>query len=1478
MLLFAAIFVSVKSQNILVLDEPCGVSDTPYIEALENLNLTYQAANLDNIVTYLESGTWDLVIYSEYSSGISNSIMDALNEHLESGGKLIFSSWEIIEGHILFEKVGVEIISNFTTPYSMYIWAQSNLLNTPNSILEIPNPSLDPCHSDGFRLNAINGATVVAGFVYEDFTADYGAIVINAEETSIFMGQVPYMWTSEDIVPLLENQIFFLLFNNILSWTGAEDNDWFNPNNWEDIDGLNATPNEETSCIIPSVPSGNPDNFPVINQPGAICFFLKIEEQANLNINQGQELMVYNFFFNMSSNSTGLGKVVLISGGAKGTITNLEINTETFCFLSGTTNIDNLNIFAGNLKLNFTDLTINESLTGLTNNIYSTKRTKMNLGFDFDISENISELYSLIVNGNANMTSDLKVYSDLIIDGNIVVNNNTLSFGSYFEGQLVTDITSNLFIFDSELHNIKSNTEYKKVKTKYSSPRTKNCGAPKDFVFIPNTKNIKAAPDFTIPPITLNSLKIKRNSEITFEPTQYIFNNFEIIKGNIVDNIGTQIVINENFVNYGQFLQQGTLKFSGENQSEFSTYYYENATGGLENPIYNSPYYYNQGGFLFKVNEAITLKSFKIFAENTGNINVSVYDEDYDITFYDETYSVSEIGEQRLNIDNFYLEPGIYYLWWSGVSLQFDYDDDEAKSFFPITVGNDYIIILNDGWDWPYEYMSLYDWEYEIELQGNNNFEYVINSKENNGVLNFANEILIENSFTHISGTLTGEDINYAPEAFLMYANTDDVTTTSIEFSNCNNLTIMGGGNVFLHEDKTILSMLELNNGVLILDDVELLLGPNVDIMGGAGNSMVATHGTGKLSRITPSNGEYFFPIGNVDEMNSYAPVSMNISNMVRVFEPIISVRTVNEKHPENVSETHFLNRYWVVEDNNMASYDCDIQFDFSNSDLQGLSVWMNAVSWDADAGEWVVSGIVNPTSLSYSVADEEISTFYTGISKQTHLVEIFVIDGISEEAFENAQVIIYDGVNEIIQFTDENGYVFFNIIPGVYSISVLSECYDDVIVSDIDISEDFSNTYELFLTFYLIPVAFAGDDDVVCGNEYTLSAVDPDPITGTWSVVSGSATIESPSSPSTLVTASAFGVVTFKWTVVDGYCEDEDEVSITFKEIPVAFAGDDNVACGYEYVLSASDPGPFMGTWSVVSGSATIESPSSPSTLVTASAYGVVTFKWTVTEGLCDDEDEVSITFKEIPVAFAGDDDIVCGNEYTLSAVDPGPLTGTWSVVSGSATIESPSSPSTLVTASAFGVVTFKWTVADGICEDDDEVSITFKEIPVADFDFTANNLQVTFTNTSQSANSYIWDFGDESDTSEEVNPVHSYAQAGGYTVTLTASKDGCSDEYSELINVTYVNIVDVLLENITIYPNPTNGKVIIDFLPTSSTLNVKMIEVTDIYGRIIEQHQFVDFAANQFEVDLNGYAANVYILKVYVGENILQHKIIKR
>jgi len=76
----------------------------------------------------------------------------------------------------------------------------------------------------------------------------------------------------------------------------------------------------------------------------------------------------------------------------------------------------------------------------------------------------------------------------------------------------------------------------------------------------------------------------------------------------------------------------------------------------------------------------------------------------------------------------------------------------------------------------------------------------------------------------------------------------------------------------------------------------------------------------------------------------------------------------------------------------------------------------------------------------------------------------------------------------------------------------------------------------------------------------------------------------------------------------------------------------------------------------------------------------------------------------------------------------------------------------------------------------------------PIASFQFEVsddNGLEVAFTNFSQHATSYVWDFGDGTGTSTEENVTYTYADEGTFTVTLTATNETGSHEYTKEVTV---------------------------------------------------------------------------------------------
>lgn len=129
----------------------------------------------------------------------------------------------------------------------------------------------------------------------------------------------------------------------------------------------------------------------------------------------------------------------------------------------------------------------------------------------------------------------------------------------------------------------------------------------------------------------------------------------------------------------------------------------------------------------------------------------------------------------------------------------------------------------------------------------------------------------------------------------------------------------------------------------------------------------------------------------------------------------------------------------------------------------------------------------------------------------------------------------------------------------------------------------------------------------------------------------------------------------------------------------------------------------------------------------------------------------------------------------FTNASTDNGTFTSSWDFGDGSAKATTTDAAHTYSAGGSYNVTL---TVTDN---DNNVKSVTHQVTagtpPTANFTSTCTNLDCQFTDQSVDSDvggsiaSYLWDFGDSSPTATTQNPLHSYAAAGTYTVTLTVT-----------------------------------------------------------------------------------------------------------
>ncbi|MES2398323.1 MAG: hypothetical protein V4549_20080 [Bacteroidota bacterium] len=246
--------------------------------------------------------------------------------------------------------------------------------------------------------------------------------------------------------------------------------------------------------------------------------------------------------------------------------------------------------------------------------------------------------------------------------------------------------------------------------------------------------------------------------------------------------------------------------------------------------------------------------------------------------------------------------------------------------------------------------------------------------------------------------------------------------------------------------------------------------------------------------------------------------------------------------------------------------------------------------------------------------------------------------------------------------------------------------------------------------------VSAANTDQTICATTATLAGNTPTVGTGLWTLVSGAGTITTPTSATSGLTALGVGANTFRWTISNSPCmASTDDVIITRSATPtVSAANIDQTICATTATLAGNAPTVGTGLWMLISGAGTITTPTSPTSGLTALGVGANTFRWTISNAPCTaSTDDLIITRTAAPTTAAAGIDInpACGvTTATLAGNTATVGTGAWSVVSGTATITTSSSPTSGVTGLAVpGTATLRWTISNAPCTaSTDDVVIT--------------------------------------------------------------------------------------------------------------------------------------------------------------------------
>lgn len=337
-------------------------------------------------------------------------------------------------------------------------------------------------------------------------------------------------------------------------------------------------------------------------------------------------------------------------------------------------------------------------------------------------------------------------------------------------------------------------------------------------------------------------------------------------------------------------------------------------------------------------------------------------------------------------------------------------------------------------------------------------------------------------------------------------------------------------------------------------------------------------------------------------------------------------------------------------------------------------------------------------------------------------------------------------------------------------------------------------------------PEVNPGSDQTICTSENEVSlngSVSGSTNTGIWNTSGTGSFSPTENNPVTDYLFSASDISNGSLYLVltstnNGNClAVEDSIEITFIEEPtVTIVSSDSVCSNLNLLdLEGTISSGFSGSWTT-SGFGSIVDPGSLITqyniATVDTAVGYVDMLLSSDPGICPSvTDSMRVFFIDPPKPLAGPDQEFCSNEVvSLNGSVTGVLnTGSWSSTGTGVFNPGPNNVVTNYIPSggdiANGTVTLTLTAATalGCPAEEDDLIVTFKEVPTANFsateECTGDNTSFTDLSTTNDGtiDSWLWEFGTAT-TSTVQNPVHTYSGAGNYNASLIVGADnGCFD-----------------------------------------------------------------------------------------------------
>jgi len=254
-----------------------------------------------------------------------------------------------------------------------------------------------------------------------------------------------------------------------------------------------------------------------------------------------------------------------------------------------------------------------------------------------------------------------------------------------------------------------------------------------------------------------------------------------------------------------------------------------------------------------------------------------------------------------------------------------------------------------------------------------------------------------------------------------------------------------------------------------------------------------------------------------------------------------------------------------------------------------------------------------------------------------------------------------------------------------------------------------------------------------------------------------------------------------------------------------------------------------------------------------------------------CTGTASVTVTIGTLPnvnITALPSDTVCAGTQVIMNSLGGGPA-GNGNLYAWS---DGVSTRRDTIIANATTVYSVTVTNAAG-CSASDTITIVANTGTVANFGFDQSGNTYSFHDSSITAATWTWSFGD-GNSSISQNPVYTYSAPGTYTVTLIVTGTSCGSDTMSIVMYIYpLSISNIELQKeVTYYPNPSTDEVHIAMVNHP----IQSICIKNMVGQVVYTTKPATTSKN-FTLPVSGITKGIYILEINAAGKIYPVQFVK-